>query len=363
MPASTIRSVLQQTYKSFEIIILQNDVYSMPEEMEVREAALPIQYAEVPMRKLQIRCRGKGNALNVGLRYARYEFVCVLDADCILDEYAINIAMLHFEDEKVSAVGGKLKAMSEKKNLLTFCQRVEYMKTFNIWRSLFDSLNANCLISGAYGIFRKSHILSVNGYDDDTVGEDMELVLSVQQLFRPYGKSVYYEENSICYTKVPTTIRHLLRQRDRWQRGLLDCILKHNYLILNPLYGFLGLVAMPLQVMQLMSPIVVLLHAVNLLCAALHIEEWFAVYGPVKYWAGVMSGEMPQMWELYLLYLGFEFSVTCIAEYAENDKWWMLVTKLPEAVAATALGIMLSVPLAVARLWGMISFPWRRLEW
>ena len=336
---------------------------SIPEEMEVIEEKLPLRYAEVPMRKLQIRERGKGNALNVGLKYAQYEFVCVLDADCILDDCAIHIAMQHFKDEHVSAVGGKLKAMSEKKNLLTFSQRLEYMKTFNIWRSLLDVVNANCLISGAYGIFRKSHILSFNGYDDDTVGEDMELVLSVQHLFRPSGKSVYYEENSICYTKVPTTMRRLLHQRDRWQRGLLDCIIKHNYLILNPLYGFLGLVAMPLQVMQLLSPIFVLLHVVNLFCAAAGNQAWFAIYGPVKYWIGVISTEIPQMWELYLLYLGFEISVTCIAEYDEYDQWWVLITKLPEAVMATAIGIMLSVPLAVTRLWGMISFAWRRLVW
>ena len=356
-------SNLQSVEVPCEIIILQNGVSTVPEDMKVREIEILFHSADTSMRKLQIRERGKGKALNIGIQHAKHEFICVLDADCVLDEYAINIAMLHFEDVKVSAVGGKLKAMSEKKNLLTFCQRVEYMKTFNIWRPLLDVLNANCLISGAFGIFRKSHILSVNGYDDDTVGEDMELVLSVQQLFRPYGKSVYYEENSICYTKVPTTMRRLLHQRDRWQRGLLDCILKHNYLILNPLYGFLGLVAMPFQVMQLMSPIFVLIHAANLICAALHIEGWFAVYGPVKYWTGVMSVEIPQMWELYFLYLGFELSVTCIAEYAEHDKWWMLVTKLPEAVAATALGIMLSVLLSVARLWGMISFPWRRLVW
>ncbi len=344
-----------------EIIILQNGVSSVPEEIEVRETEPPSYCADTPMRKLQIRKKGKGNALNVGIQHAKYEFVCVLDADCVLDEYAINIAMLRFEDENVSAVGGKLKAMSEKKNLLTFCQRVEYMKTFSIWRKVLDAFNANCLISGAYGIFRKSHILAVDGYDDDTVGEDMALVLSLQERFRPYGKSVYYDMESVCYTGVPTTMRRFLHQRDRWQRGLLDCILKHNYLILNPLYGFLGLVVVPLQIGQLLTPIFVLVHAVNLICAALHIESWFAVYGPVKYWLDIM--DVPQMWELYLLYLGFELSMTCIAEYAEYDKWWVLITKLPEAIAATVLGIMLSVPLALARLWGMISFPWRRLEW
>ena len=120
---------------------------------------------------------------------------------------------------------------------------------------------------------------------------------------------------------------------------------------------------MPLRIMQLLSPIFVLIHAANLICAAADIQEWFAIYGPVKYWAGVMSVEIPQMWELYLRYLGFEISVTCIAEYDEYGRWRMLIMKLPEAVAATALGIMLSVPLAVARLWEMISFPWRRLVW
>lgn len=93
---------------------------------------MPLHYKNVPMRKPQTRSGGKGNALNVGIKYAQYEFVCILDEDCILDDCAICIAMQHFKDKKVSVVGGKLKAMSEKKNLLTVYQRVKYMKTFNI---------------------------------------------------------------------------------------------------------------------------------------------------------------------------------------------------------------------------------------
>ncbi len=379
IPESTVRSVqnqrglsdsgtdldLRAAGASYEIIILQNGVSSVSEETKVREIELPIQYADVPMRKLQVRRRGKGNALNIGIKYARYEFVCVLDADCVLDEHAIYIAMQHFEDKNVSAIGGRLKAISDRKNILTFCQRVEYMKTFNIWRLAFDRINANCLISGAYGIFRKKHIQSISGYDDDTVGEDMELVLSVQQLFECDGKPVRYEIESICYTHVPTTMLRLLRQRDRWQRGLMDCILKHNYLILNPLYGFFGIVAMPYQVLvEFLGPVFILLHFMNLICVAGKVECWFAVIGPLKYWIGVMRGAMPQTWTFYLMYLGFEVCLTCLAEVIEYDnRWYMFITKLPEAIAATALGIMLSVPLAVARLWGMISFPWRRLNW
>lgn len=50
------------------------------------------------------------------------------------------------------------------------------MKTFQISRKIFARLNAQCLISGALGMFRKAALLEVNGYDTDTVGEDMELV-------------------------------------------------------------------------------------------------------------------------------------------------------------------------------------------
>ncbi len=329
----------------------------------MREEELPIHYADLPMRKLQIKSRGKGNALNIGIKHAQYDFVCVVDADCILDDCAIRVAMQHFQDENVSAVGGRLKAVSDKKNLLTFCQRVEYLKTFHIWRSLFDSLNANCLISGAYGIFRKSDIDNVSGYDHDTVGEDMELVLSIQSHMRKEGKSIRYEALSVCNTGVPYTMRRLFRQRDRWQRGLLDCILKHKNMFLNLRFGMLGLVAMPYQVViELFGPIFVLLHTVNLICAAVGAQWWFEWTVSILDGIGLL-GLFPQMWGLYLLYLGFELSLTCVAEYLEHGRWWVIITKLPEAVAATALGIVLSVPLAVARLWGMVSFPWRRLEW
>lgn len=335
----------------------------MPEKVEVRESEVPQSYADVPIRKLQIRKRGKGNALNIGIEYAKYEFVCVLDADCVLDERAIRIAMRHFKDENVSAVGGKLAAMSEKKNLLTFCQKVEYMKTFNIWRPFFDWLNANCLISGAYGIFRRSDIQTIYGYDKHTVGEDMELILSLQDSLRKKGKRVRYDMLSVCYTGVPATMRRLLRQRDRWQRGLLDCLLKHVDLILNPHFGMLGFVAMPYQLfVELLGPIFVLMHIVNLIFATMGAGWWFALTYSLRECFGI-NFPIPQAWFLYLLYLELEFLLTWMAEALEHNEWYFMITKIPEAFAATVLGSLLSVPLAVARLWGMISFRWRRLEW
>lgn len=125
----------------------------------------------------------------------------------------------------------------------------------------------NDLISGAFGVFRKSTLLGMNGYDIDTVGEDMELVLRLQkQGFQQSKKQIVYEPTAVCYTGVPHSIKRLLHQRDRWQRGLMDCLIKHHNLIANPRYGLLGLVTMCYQLMvELLGPIFWVIYTVLLI--------------------------------------------------------------------------------------------------
>ena len=181
----------------------------------------------------------------------------MLDADCILKENALSQAVRHFEHDEVVAVGGRLLVENEDGSLLERAQCCEYMKTFQIVRRIFSKLNAQCLISGAFGVFRKSALLGINGYDTDTVGEDMELVMRLQeQNFQQSKKQIVYEPTAVCYTGVPHSIKRLLHQRDRWQRGLMDCLIKHHNLIANPHYGLLGLVTMCYHLMvELLGPI------------------------------------------------------------------------------------------------------------
>lgn len=354
----TIKSVAEQNYENCEILILRNDIKDLPMGIEVEERKAAIETSKLRIRELLIRRKGKGNALNVGIKYATSDFVCVLDADCVLEKNAFFTAMRHFEDTSVSAVGGNLKAVNEKMNLLVFLQKIEYMKTFNICRAIFNYLDANCLVSGAYGIFRKYDIELVNGYDANTVGEDMEVVLSIQELLREIGRKVVYEKDSVCYTVTPATIYRLLRQRDRWQRGLLDCLIKHGRLILNPKYGLLGCLVIPYQIfVELLSPIFIILYFINFIFAGIGFETYFAVIELVK------IVHIKHFWSLYFVYLAYELLLTCHAEYLECGKMYAYIAKIPEAVVAVVFGSLLSIPLALARLWGMISFPWRRMVW
>ena len=96
--------------------------------------------------------------------------ICVLDVDCILKDNALSQAVRHFDNDEVVAVGGRLLVAKEDASLLEIAQCCEYMITFQIVRRILDKLNAQCLISGAFGVFRKSVLLQMNGYDTDTVG-------------------------------------------------------------------------------------------------------------------------------------------------------------------------------------------------
>lgn len=367
IPVDTIHSIIKQKYEPYEVILLQNGVATMPEGEYVREADVDRVYCfdSSKIKKLEIKRKGKSRALNIGIKEARYDYVCVIDADCILKDGALVIAMKHFEDRSVSAVGGRLWVRNIRCNPLTWCEKLEYMKTFNIWRPLYNALNANYIISGAYGIFRKADITLVDGYDTNSVGEDMELVLSLQTYLHSKKNAVRYERRSICFTRVPYSLRKLLRQRDRWQRGLLDSIKKHWDLIFNSKYGALGLITMPYQAFWgLFKPVFILLNFINIICSIFNIRRYFEIIQLIKYYAlfGLaLDAIIPQSWYVYLGYLAFEVILTCIAEsieYEEINGFFFV-----DALFATALGALLSVPLAVARLWGMITFHWRKMKW
>ena len=340
----TIESVLRQKSARCEILILRNGIQNLPQGTNVEERDCFYPGTQRVIRELFIRKKGKGNALNEGIRRAKNTLICVLDADCILKEKALSQAVRHFENDEVVAVGGRLLVANEDGSLLERAQCCEYMKTFQIARRIFAKLNAQCLISGAFGVFRKSTLLEMNGYDTDTVGEDMELILRLQDGgYQRSGNQIVYDPTAVCYTRVPHSLKRLLHQRDRWQRGLMDCLIKHRNIIVNPLYGLLGLVTMLYQlVVELLGPVC------SILCL---LWPWF-------------RNLFPQSWLLYAGYIGLELGCVIVADFLDVEKDVSLLLKqIPKLVWVTMVEICLHVFITGARLYGMATFSKRRLVW
>jgi cellulose synthase/poly-beta-1,6-N-acetylglucosamine synthase-like glycosyltransferase len=120
-------------------------------------------------------------------------------------------------------------------------------------------MNALLIVSGAFGLFRRSLVEEVGGYSSETVGEDIELVVRLHRHLRdrdePYR--IEFVPDPVCWTEAPETMRQLARQRRRWHRGLGETLWRHRRVAGNGRYGTLGTAAVPYFLLfEFLGPVV-----------------------------------------------------------------------------------------------------------
>jgi cellulose synthase/poly-beta-1,6-N-acetylglucosamine synthase-like glycosyltransferase len=155
--------------------------------------------------------------------------------------------------------GGRIHAVRLPRRPLPLIQIVEYLRAFFFGRMGWSTGNSLLVISGAFGLFEKKTAVLVGGYATNSVGEDMELVVRMHRYRRerrqPYR--IGFVPDPICWTEAPESLRVLRRQRTRWQRGLIDTLLRHRSMIGRPRYGTVGMVSLPgFLVFEMISPLV-----------------------------------------------------------------------------------------------------------
>lgn len=200
---------------------------------------------------------GKADALNMGINLSSYPLFTSLDADSILQKDSLKKIVMPFnEDSTTIAAGGNIKVANQvvldkgevvkvlpTKKLLVIFQAIEYYRVFLTTRVWFNKFNGNLIISGAFGLFKKSSVVNIGGYDTNTIGEDMELVVKLHSFYRknklPY--KIQYVYDAICWSQVPEKLKDLKGQRRRWHIGLMSSLFTHKYIFLNPKYGIVGI--------------------------------------------------------------------------------------------------------------------------
>ncbi|TNF08382.1 MAG: glycosyltransferase family 2 protein, partial [Bacillota bacterium] len=224
---------------------------------------------------------GKADALNMGINAAKSHYVCGIDADSLLEEEALLKLMSITLDDPVEhiAIGGNILPVNDsivdkgkvelnrlgKKPLVRF-QTLEYLRAFTTGRIGWAKIRSLLIISGAFGLFNRKTLLETGGYltisgalKKDTVGEDMELVvrLTYQALTQKRKYRVAYVHHANCYTELPSDLKSLFKQRNRWQRGLLDILSYHRKILFNPRYKQPGLIAFPyFFIYEMMGPFI-----------------------------------------------------------------------------------------------------------
>lgn len=232
----------------------------------------------------------KADAANAGIGFAVKPLVCVIDADSIIEPDGLLRATEPFMTDHGDLVavggairivngsavdGGHIARMAISRKWLPRFQVVEYMRAFLTARVANAHLGMLLLISGAFGIFKRSVLVEIGGYRHDTVGEDLELVTRIHRHMREQNRAyrIEFVPEIVCWTEAPETLAGLRNQRSRWEQGALETLTAHARMIGNPRYGRVGMVAMPLLVLEdvLGPPMELIGYLVVPVCYALGI--------------------------------------------------------------------------------------------
>jgi cellulose synthase/poly-beta-1,6-N-acetylglucosamine synthase-like glycosyltransferase len=292
----SVRSLLALRYPEHEVIVVNDgstdatldrlrDAFDLVPVWKTLRGAVPcarMRGAYVSRRHPELLVLdkengGKADALNAGVNAARYPYVCAVDADAMLeDEALLRVAKPILDDpELVAATGGIVRIANGctvdhgsvievrlPRSRLATMQVIEYFRAFLVGRVGWSRLGGLLIISGAFGLFRRSLVEAVGGWSTKTVGEDVELVFRMHRYLRERGEDyrIAFVPDPVCWTEAPEDLRTLSRQRRRWQRGLAESLWRHRKLVGNPRYGVLGLVAVPYFLLfELLGPLIEIL--------------------------------------------------------------------------------------------------------
>ena len=185
----TVTSLLNLDYKLYEIIVIDDGSKDKTSQIlidafHMERVARPIRHLiqcqpeedvyecptqKVPITLIRKKNGGKADSLNAGINAARYPWFICMDADSILQHDSLEkIVRPVLEDENVIAVGGSVRPANGvvikkghvikyrlPRNIIARMQSLEYDRSFLAARILLDKINANMIISGAFGLFEK----------------------------------------------------------------------------------------------------------------------------------------------------------------------------------------------------------------
>lgn len=218
-----LRSLAQLDYpkEKLEILLLleEDDV----ETYEAAKSARPpgnVRFIIIP----DAQPKTKPKACNVGLFFARGEYLVIYDAEDQPEPDQLKKAVVAFRKgpPELVCVQAALNYYNVRENFLTRMFTLEYSFWFDYMLPGMDRLGLPIPLGGTSNHFRTQVLRELGGWDPFNVTEDADLGIRVAA--HGYRVGVI---NSTTYEEANARMGNWIRQRSRWIKGYMQTTLVH----------------------------------------------------------------------------------------------------------------------------------------
>ncbi len=203
------------------LLLLEEDDH---ETIQAARAANPPQqvtFVLIPKGEPQT----KPKACNVGLFFARGEYLVIYDAEDRPEADQLKKAVIAFRKgvPNLVCVQAALNYFNHNENFLTRMFTLEYSYWFDYMLPGLDCLRLPIPLGGTSNHFRTEILRQLGGWDPYNVTEDADL--GIRAAANGYVVGVI---NSTTYEEANNHLWNWIRQRSRWIKGYLQTVLVHS---------------------------------------------------------------------------------------------------------------------------------------
>ena len=202
------------TYHNYEILVMDDgSTDATPQIIHELQKSYP------RLRTIRIEeNQGKAHAFNIGIFFAKGDYILSNDADTIPEKDALTKYMRYFtspEGINYAAITANMDVYN-RSTLWGKSQTVEFSSIVGIIKRSQTALNNTMYAySGANTMYRRDFLINVGGFRQDRATEDISIAwdhtfMNVTPKFAP---------DIVFHMNVPESFKDLYKQRKRWAQG------------------------------------------------------------------------------------------------------------------------------------------------
>ncbi len=254
---------------------------------------------------------GKADALNCGINFARYRYICCVDGDAAYEPDALMAGMRPAVKDPAHVLGvtslvavrhelyeynGEPGDKSIDQHLWINFQHLEILRAFLNNRLGWSRMGFMMCASGAFAIWRRDVVVEVGGFSPQFTCEDLEMTVRVLETYRRQRRpgKVLSLPNVVGATEGPERVSALISQRARWQRVILETAWHYRRMLLRPRYGTVGIIGLPYLILSeclgpFMQVLVILTLSLGFALRLVGVTEFLSLLGIQIFALGIMT--------------------------------------------------------------------------